>query len=109
MSKNIFVYSNTPLWDVHYAEAIEIANEEHIKGNKVYFYQCRGELIGCPSNSFQDQKECKKCIEISNNVIKKILNFVEVVNFNFDNISAPKEIKEKYFSSVQELCNSLTT
>jgi hypothetical protein len=48
VNKNVFIYSNAPLWEVHYAESIEIALCENGKGNKVFFFNARVSLLGAP-------------------------------------------------------------
>ena len=71
--KRLLVYSNVPLWEIHYSEAIEISLQEAGDGAEVHFFQCHGELPSCPANKNHDLNVCARCIKQSNYVIKNIL------------------------------------
>ena len=104
MSRNVFVFSNTPLWDIHYAEAVEIALNRNSRGDKVYFYQCRGELLGCPANPNREESKCVSCIEKSSYVIEKALPFAQIVTFeNWSQQEPPDTIFESGTDSLEHL------
>lgn len=104
MNKRVFIFSNTALWDGHYAEAVEIALKRRAGGDSVFFYQCRGELLGCPANPYREKAGCVSCIDKSTYVIENFLSFAEVVTFDrWSEQKLPKAISEFVPESKEDL------
>lgn len=104
MSERVFIFSNTALWDLHYAEAVEIALKRKELGDSVYFYQCKGELFGCPANPFRVKAKCRKCIKKSSYVLKNFLSFAKIVTFKkWYELKVPKSISEFVPQTIGEL------
>lgn len=104
MVENVFIFSNTALWHKHYAEAVEIALKRRERGDSVFFYQCRGELLGCPANPYREEAKCLNCIDQSSYVIEKFLPFADVVTFDrWEEQKLPETISEFAPKSKDEL------
>jgi hypothetical protein len=57
----VAIYAPVALWEVHLAQAVEIAHAEHEKGNEVIVIHCRGSLASCAANMSHEEIKCGEC------------------------------------------------
>ena len=60
---NVLLYSHVPLWEVHYAETIELALRHYHLKDKVVLFSCTGELTSCPANATHKLDICDVCAD----------------------------------------------
>lgn len=57
----VAIYAPIALWEVHLAQAVEIAYVEQSKGNEVTIIHCQGSLASCAANMSHEEKKCREC------------------------------------------------
>jgi hypothetical protein len=57
----IAIYAPIALWEVHLAQAIEIAHINHSEGKEVHVIHCKGSLSSCAANMFHEEIKCGEC------------------------------------------------
>jgi len=58
----VAIYAPISLWEVHLAQAIEIAHFEQEKGSEVTVIYCEGSLASCAANMSHEERKCEECV-----------------------------------------------
>ena len=59
--KKIIIYSPLPLWQIHFATDLEIAEISLSRGDDVYWISCNSDLQVCESNPHGLKSRCNSC------------------------------------------------
>jgi hypothetical protein len=102
---NILVFSNVPLWTIHYAEAVEICLDKLGDGNTVHLLSCSGSLQTCPANPNHSDVLCKDCIKQTRWARDKILSnkCIDICLTRLESIEAQIKLDQENFESLEDL------
>ncbi len=98
---SVFLYTNVQLWDVHFAETVEIAARARAQGARVNLMYCTGALSSCPANAFRSKEVCQDCNTQTLHLFKGLPKDVHLIPLQFkcsyregNEIELEQQIKE---------------
>lgn len=80
---SVLVYANVQLWDVHIAEALDLARYSRLAGARTALVLCTGALSTCPANAFHMEIKCQMCVKKTENISQtEKLRGISVITFS---------------------------
>ena len=58
----VAVYAPIALWEIHFAQAIDIIWKDYLLGEKITFFHCNRNYSSCAANVGSKEKKCRECI-----------------------------------------------